>query len=148
MASNSRHWDDIEKAKALLRKRKRLLFRGLVLECCKRVVLLTPVDKGRARGNWQVTEGAPATEPLFQFDKSGTMVIQQALEATRTLSSDEVAFVVNNLPYIAALEEGHSQQAPAGMVAITMAQMQLLADEIMRSIRAEAAQISSLDAES
>ena len=36
----------------------------------------------------------------------------------------KVHYIQNSLPYMQALEDGHSTQAPAGMVAITQTEFQ------------------------
>jgi len=41
-----------------------------------------------------------------------------------------VIYLTNNLPYAQRLEEGYSQQAPAGMVALTIQEFQAIANEI------------------
>ncbi|WP_422847213.1 hypothetical protein ACOYR4_15410 [Acidovorax sp. M14] len=41
--------------------------------------------------------------------------------------------ITNNVDYIVRLEEGHSQQAPQGMLRITLEESQDIADEIIRS---------------
>ena len=41
------------------------------LEALRGVVLLTPVDKGRLRGNWQTTVSVPAEGNIEVTDKSG-----------------------------------------------------------------------------
>lgn len=81
------------------------------------VVVGTPVDTGRARGNWIPAIGKPPTRPVPTLDKSGTAGLGNAktLFARYDLGDGKI-FIVNNLPYIQRLNEGHSQQAPAGFV--------------------------------
>ncbi len=40
---------------------------------------------------------------------------------------------MNNLPYAIALEYGHSDQAPGGMVRITQARFQQIVEEAIRN---------------
>ncbi|WP_256203847.1 MULTISPECIES: hypothetical protein [unclassified Pseudomonas] len=40
---------------------------------------------------------------------------------------------MNNLPYAIPLEYGHSTQAPAGMVRVTLANFQHIVDEAIRN---------------
>lgn len=66
------------------------------LRIFEKIVSRTPVDTGKARDSW-------------------------------TLKDEGDAFVVeNDVPYIGALERGHSKQAPGGMVAITLAEERAL----------------------
>ena len=43
----------------------------------------------------------------------------------------------NNLPYIEALENGHSQQAPLGMAAVTLAEVAAEIDAILEAVAQE-----------
>lgn len=108
--------------------------RIIALEVFRRIILKTPVDTGRARGNWLCTIGVPAEamakgEDWFQgqtsndFDKSGRAAIEEASNQVLAWKPEDIAiFLTNNLPYIERLENGWSDQAPAGMVAITIAE--------------------------
>ena len=102
--------------------------RIIALEALKRVVMRTPVDTGRARANWQVEIGGGNFEVLTEVDKSGTVTITKGSQAIAQYK-DEDGFptitIFNNLPYIERLETGYSNQSPAGMVAITVAELQL-----------------------
>ena len=48
---------------------------------------------------------------------------------------NKVQFFTNNLPYAAALENGHSGQAPGGMVGITALDAAQLFREAMNEVR-------------
>ncbi len=96
------------------------------LDLLSRIVLRTPVDLGRARGNWQTTIGAPAQGTVEAFDPSGQATISNAAAVLENVAGDQVVWMTNNLPYIKRLEEGWSGQAPAGMVAVTIAEYPLV----------------------
>jgi hypothetical protein len=104
--------------------------RKISLELFSRVILKTPVDTGRARGNWQVSVGNVPNGTLEIEDKSGSATISAATAAASGLRAGDVIFLVNNLPYILRLEDGHSGQAPAGMVALSIQEFQQIADQI------------------
>jgi len=89
------------------------------------VVMGTPVDTGRARSNWVAEIGRPARGvvdahvPGNEGSTEGPNAqIAMALAAATiaTYKSGESIHLTNNLPYIGALNEGHSAQAPAGFV--------------------------------
>lgn len=80
--------------------------RALTLEALKRVVLRTPVDRGQARGNWQVTSDAPAGGVLNRPDPSGAQALQEGQNAVARLLPFTVSFLTNNLDYILTLENG------------------------------------------
>ena len=81
------------------------------------LILTTPVDTGRARGNWNVSVGHVNTEVReLNFPDQGGAISegQSALGAWR-LGSGTI-FIANSLPYILSLENGSSAKAPSGMV--------------------------------
>lgn len=88
--------------------------RAAILELFRLVVMGTPVDTGRARGNWQVTLNAPAGATLERTDPNGGIVLAEVMANMGGLL--DVVYFSNNLPYIERLEYGWSQQAPEGMV--------------------------------
>lgn len=83
------------------------------------VQLRSPVDTGRFLGNWQFGKDTIPAGALSRLDTTGTLAQQEAL---RALSSPlgGVTYFVNNLPYARRLENGYSQQAPIGMVRISV----------------------------
>lgn len=110
-------------AKAETPERARLLHRRLTLEALTRIVRRTPVDTGRARGNWQTSVGAPRGESVLATSKAIAPVVASGSAALRDLEPFGVTFIANNLVYIEPLENGHSKQAPEGMVAVTLAEL-------------------------
>lgn len=108
----------------------------------------TPVDSGRARGNWQVSIGKDTSEQLDRCSKNGENIIEESSKL-ESVQGDQTIYISNNLPYIATLEYGgypdpvkkgswdkrkkkyviksrggFSKQAPHGMVGVTMANIQ------------------------
>jgi len=80
------------------------------------VVLATPVDTGRARGNWQVGLGTPISSVKNAADKSGSGAISQGISRAASAKSKQNIYISNNVPYINRLNDGYSAQAPAGFV--------------------------------
>lgn len=103
------------------------------------LVQVTPVDVGKALSNWAVTLNAPSFEPIPAYAPSprGSMkrgqwthavdpsITAQAnvpptLEAAQAIIdaklSGQPLFITNNVDYIVALDQGTSDQAPAGFV--------------------------------
>ncbi len=129
-----------EKAKANAEQ----VVRKVGLEMFARVVMRTPVDTGRARGNWQVTLGSPAGAAADRSDggKKGDRpsggLQSAALAATEAYSIKlgQTIWISNALPYALPLEYGWSSQAASGMVRITIAEFQglvaTLAGEVNR----------------
>ena len=90
------------------------LFRGVVED--------TRVKTGRARGNWQLTQDAPAEGELDKLDPSGNATISDISQKIKGIGN---TYLTNNLPYIKKLEELD------GMVAKNVARLQ----RIIRNVR-------------
>jgi hypothetical protein len=70
---------------------------------------------------------------LDQIDPSGGVTLAKLRLQVEQLTIGQTAYIVNNLPYAAPLEYGHSKQAPGGMVRITLARFQQIVDEAIRN---------------
>ncbi len=103
-----------------------IFHKKIVLEALRRVVAKTPVDTGRARANWQVTIGSPATSQLDITDKDGGATIAKGLAAIQGLPPYQIVWISNNMDYIEDLEHGSSKQAPEGMVEVTVAELRMM----------------------
>lgn len=86
------------------------------------LVMASPVDTGRFRGNWQITFNEVPLHALARYDKSGSSTIREEQSKTYGMFSRGGAVTSvhfsNMLIYANALEYGHSQQAPAGVLGI------------------------------
>lgn len=83
------------------------------------VVKKSPVKTGRFRASWHITEGS--------IDTSVRPEGKHGPPHTPALGSPkdfDVTWITNNLPYAVPLEEGHSGQAPHGMVRVTLAEVE------------------------
>ncbi len=108
----------IKRFAAQTKDKETLVIRKIAIECFKRIILGTPVDTGRARGNWQCTTGSMAGGTVENLDKTGSATIAAMISEVSgwTPKDDLPAFITNNLPYIQRLNEGWSKQAPAHFV--------------------------------
>lgn len=82
------------------------------------IVKLTPVDTGRARGNWNIAAIPITSVEDFEGSPSGA-ASHATMKGMSILAKNTVGkpiFITNNVPYIWVLENGSSQQAPHGMV--------------------------------
>ena len=104
--------------------------RRISLDALARVVEKTPVDTGRARANWFVQiggAGVKITEDVDKSDKGQDTVAKESnvIGTFKLKDGDQVISLYNNLPYVNRLENGWSKiQAPAGMVAVTVAELE------------------------
>ena len=98
----------------------------IALDSLRGVVRKSPVDTGRFRGNWIVSKNAANTTSSQVTDKNGGQTITKGSGVIDTfkMNTDSRIIIQNNLPYANRLENGWSKQAPNGMVALTVAEMQ------------------------
>ncbi|WJD60582.1 HK97 gp10 family phage protein [Pseudomonas kurunegalensis] len=96
-----------------------LRVRTISLEVLQQIVLASPVDTGRFRGNNIVSIGAPVYTSLDMVDPSGGETISRGLSVMTGLEPYTQVFIQNNLMYAVPLEDGHSKQAPAGIYGVS-----------------------------
>lgn len=103
----------------------------------RRIIEKTPVDTGRARASWNIAIGRvnAAVAPEGQHPKSVSALASKANAVLAGYGEDgrlPVVWISNNLPYIGELENGHSGQAPAGMVALSIMEEKAAFDQAWR----------------
>jgi hypothetical protein len=100
-----------------------------LLNVSRSIVFMTPVDEGRARGNWFASL---SSYPTTTSDSKAVNMSQ--VQAVTENAAGKVFYLTNNLPYIGKLEyggypnpssgdktiNGFSTQAPKGMVRISI----------------------------
>lgn len=98
--------------------------RAITLELFSSVIKDTPVDTGRARGNWQTSLGAPKDGEVSR-NGDGPALAEVASE-TAKFGMGKVIYLANGLPYILRLEYGWSKQQPGGMARRNAARIQAI----------------------
>lgn len=110
------------------------VIRKTVLDIGTRLVERTPVGDadywkkppppgyvgGHARANWQHSVGSPVVSEVPGTDKDGSGTVAKIAASIPARAGGLVHFITNSVPYIEPLEDGHSRQAPNGMVALTV----------------------------
>jgi len=94
------------------------------LDLWRAITKRTPVATGRARANWNLSVGSPSTAVFFEDAKGANSVPEPAAPDVSEITGEESVFIVNNLAYIEALENGHSAKAPNGMVKVSMQEVE------------------------
>lgn len=110
---------DLNKFKLKNREMATTVFRKIALDLDQSVVLDTPVDTGRARGNWFPSINTPSQEnnnDKSRYSKNGASVTNRIKEKLSSLHFGQVFWLTNNVEYILELEAGKSKQSPEGMV--------------------------------
>lgn len=96
----------------------------------------TPVDTGFARNSWVVGIGGVGAfrQPQQPEDRHATVALTADAEGQSVLVDvrigDEV-HLTSNCAYIQALEDGHSGQAPTGMVWLALSASQQIVDQVV-----------------
>ncbi len=113
---------DIEKIAKKLNQSIESTVRATALELFGSIIVGTPVLTGRAKGNWQTSINEPITSVI---DRAGdTEAIAELKNVAGGSIAGKILWLSNNLPYIRRLEfDGHSSQAPAGMVRINVSRI-------------------------
>lgn len=95
------------------------------------IVKTWPVDTGYSRRNWQVSADEPITGTIGVQPKKNSGEVMEPLydpqgqaTALPIKKGDLSIWIVNNVVYAEALENGHSKQAPHGCVRIAVAAAQ------------------------
>lgn len=75
---------------------------------------------GRARANWIPTLNVPFNGTVGRQDGQGAATIGLLAPVSAAFKLGDTVWISNNLPYIEALNNGHSTQAPAGFVELAI----------------------------
>lgn len=92
---------------------------------------------GRFKNNWYVGFDSQPTQSNDTPDASGQGSNSRGMSVLEVFRVGQVSsiYFTNNLPYAAALENGHSGQAPGGMVGITALDAAQMFREAMSEVR-------------
>ena len=103
------------------------VIRKASIDLYRDIVEQTPVDTGRAKANWALS--TVEANPDIR-DKDGYSANELAVIISGEISdfkfdiTDGVVWITNNLEYIEQLEDGTSEQAPYGMVSVSLARFE------------------------
>jgi len=90
--------------------------RKSLVDLASNVIQDTPRDTGRAAAGWSLTAGQPSNDAPPKGRSSYTVESPQ----DPGNAANMIWYLVNNVEYIEPLEDGHSDQAPQGMVAVNL----------------------------
>jgi hypothetical protein len=126
--------DDIRRLARQALEKAATAHRKIALELFTRIVMRTPVDTGRLRGNWQPGAGVYVMEPVDSTDPGGGATIAMISQTVLGAAPFVALTLSNNLPYAGRIEYGYSKQAPAGMVRISAAEFQGIANVTIQEV--------------
>lgn len=125
---------DIEQFAKVVDIAPRVVMRRIVLDAHTRITKRTPVDTGRARASWDVKNGAPSNFiPPITVGKvdpasaNGKDISKEIASITGTMP----VYITTAIDYMKYLEDGSSKQSPAGMVRISMAEIEIEIEDII-----------------
>jgi hypothetical protein len=107
--------------------------KDIALDLYGSIVDDNPVKTGLSAGNWQASYGIPKTRVLPIRSKEA--VKAEIVAVLDALPGDNMLFFRNNVFYTRFLEEGWSQQAPAGMVRKNLARLSRIVAAATRKAR-------------
>lgn len=136
-AKNDRFRKQVAKFCEKVEKRPEQAARAIALGLLRSVVMASPVDTGRFRGNWNVQFDA-APQVSANMDTGGGGTISRGLEMLNKfkLGMSRI-FILNHLPYSIELEYGHSKQAPSppGIVRLTVQRFDAFVKAAVENLR-------------
>lgn len=104
----------------LLPEYQTIFVKKISMELLKKLINKSPVDTGRFRGAWVVGRNAADRSEPDTADPSGTSTEIKGINDINSIREGDIVYLSNNLDYALMLEYGWSKQAPAGMVAISL----------------------------
>ena len=122
---------DIKKATEKYKKGYNDVVNISLLKLSRSVVFMTPVDEGRAQGNWFASSNGFDSTRISEDTGPNMSQISSIADGI----AGNTFYLINNLPYIGKLEfEGHSRQAPAGMVRVSIENFQQMLDDTISNL--------------
>lgn len=89
---------------------------------------------GRLRANWNASIGSPDIATTADTDGQGGQTKARGSSKISAWTGGDI-YLMNSLPYARAIEyTGHSSQAPAGMVRVTVVEFQSFVNKAARSL--------------
>lgn len=76
----------------------------------------TPIDTGFASNNWWFNVGGPAGSPSSPTAGGSSRIAADTLSIATATINGQPLHITNNASYIGLLNDGSSQQSPAGFV--------------------------------
>lgn len=132
--NNERFKRDFAKILARAGDKADQVVRKVTLDVGASIIKRSPVDTGRFIGNWNYSTVTINTGTSSAPDKTGASAIGKIQTGLTTWKAGETIYISNSLPYAQRLENGWSQQAPAGMVRLTVVEFQQYVRKAARSL--------------
>lgn len=114
-----------------------IFMKELLVEISDRLVMKSPVDKGRFINNWMVGNGAIDTTTNENTTEKNAAILKNSLEINSIKINGQTIYITNSLPYAYRLEyEGWSKvKTPAGMVRVTLAELNSITNKVAFEVK-------------
>lgn len=123
--------NDRQQIQNIIKKMKQnadILVSTIVLETQAKLKEESPVDTGRFRANWLISENE--IDDSTVEGETGSYALE--------ITADQNYYITNSVPYAQRLAEGWSQQAPAGWVELIAAGIPARAKQIAEALNRNA----------
>jgi hypothetical protein len=107
----------------------------VIIDMGSSVIKRSPVRSGRFRNNWNFSEAAPDISAGRGPDPAGSGAQAQIAALAAKAKAGGVFYFTNALPYAWRIETGWSDQAPSGVVGLTVAEFQAKVDKAAGEIK-------------
>ena len=116
------------------------LFRKVCFDLSNSIIMDSPVDSGRLRGNFQPDINSIQNDVLEIDDKSGSATVAKVATTTNKLQLGQYFTLTNNLDYAIHLEYGtakfgFSPKAPKGFFGINIMRFQNFVNQVNKDIK-------------
>lgn len=135
---------NLAKATENIKQDAERVVRGTIFSVASKIVRRTPVGNpqlwknpppkgyvgGSLRGGWNASLNSPDYSETGRIDSNGGQVIADISAAVAGVDIGDTFYLTNPLPYATRVEFGWSQQAPAGMVRVSVNEAQTVVDNL------------------
>lgn len=139
-------FDDLKRASINIERDTDKKLRAVCLSLSNKVIQRTPVGNpdlwqsppppeykgGTLRNAWRAAINSVSNDKGTAPDAGASHARGSVTSAISVMKGGDSFSMANNQPYAMKIEEGHSGQAPAGMVRITLAESGFDAERLMR----------------
>lgn len=121
-------------------EKSELLFKKVCFDLSNSIIMDSPVDSGRLRGNFQPDINSIQNDVLEIDDKSGSATVAKVSATINKLQLGQYFTLTNNLDYAIHLEFGtakfgFSPKAPKGFIGINVMRFQNFVNQANKDIK-------------
>ena len=124
-----------QKIQQIMERRTTELMQMATTDFYQKIIILTPVDTGRARWGWNITVNAPSSTVPPPGIYPMPTIDQHMENPINSITVTDVIYITNNVPYIKRLNAGYSKNHPARFVEQAAARVQATISGILSKIK-------------